>query len=299
MLPTFLSSLLAHKILVIGKSINFIKLCIQRLPKKDSANNARDRADGAARNNKRRSLREINRSKKLTTGGRVAVDSTQDGASVDEGDSDQDGESTVDIPISNALAITNGDGFPGRAHDILSDITTPEVEAALLALRYGKEAHLSELVSSLSPSIDMRLLSLMRSRFHVEAHFSALKKFMLLGQGDFVTCLMDGVGPELKKRATQLFRHNLTGWFAVVSHSVQDVISICQAFWKARSVLPMRNMSRRTSRTALACVYWRRLRETVDGRSSLWTTPSTLLSTLWCTRMRWRAIGLLSICCGK
>ncbi|KAJ1396767.1 gamma-tubulin complex component protein, partial [Ochromonadaceae sp. CCMP2298] len=39
----------------------------------------------------------------------------------------------------------------------------------------------------------------------------ALKKYLLLGQGDFVTCLMDGVGPELKRRANQLFRHNLTG----------------------------------------------------------------------------------------
>jgi hypothetical protein len=30
---------------------------------------------------------------------------------------------------------------------------------------------------------------------------------MLLGQGDFVTCLMDSVGPELKKRANVLYRY--------------------------------------------------------------------------------------------
>ena len=39
----------------------------------------------------------------------------------------------------------------------------------------------------------------------------ALKKFLLLGQGDFVTCLMDTIGPELRKRSNQLYRHNLTG----------------------------------------------------------------------------------------
>ena len=51
----------------------------------------------------------------------------------------------------------------------------------------------------------------MERKFYLSTHLLALKKFMLLGQGDFVTCLMDSVGPELKKRATQLYRHNLTG----------------------------------------------------------------------------------------
>ena len=51
----------------------------------------------------------------------------------------------------------------------------------------------------------------MINEFYLVDHFLALKKFILLGQGDFVTCLMDEVGPELKKRATQLYRHNLSG----------------------------------------------------------------------------------------
>ena len=32
-----------------------------------------------------------------------------------------------------------------------------------------------------------------------------------MGQGDFVVGLMDIIGPELRKRATQLYRHNMTG----------------------------------------------------------------------------------------
>ena len=47
-------------------------------------------------------------------------------------------------------------------------------------------------------------------RFSLHAHLLALKQFLLLGQGDFVICLMDVIGPELKKRANQLYRHNLT-----------------------------------------------------------------------------------------
>jgi gamma-tubulin complex component 3 len=68
-----------------------------------------------------------------------------------------------------------------------------------------------ELITKISVATDSRLLILMERRFQLSTHLLALKKFMLLGQGDFVTCLMDSVGPELKKRANQLYRHNLTG----------------------------------------------------------------------------------------
>jgi gamma-tubulin complex component 3 len=52
---------------------------------------------------------------------------------------------------------------------------------------------------------------MMLNEFNLLDHFLAMKKFILLGQGDFVTCLMDEIGPELRKRATQLYRHNLSG----------------------------------------------------------------------------------------
>jgi hypothetical protein len=95
--------------------------------------------------------------------------------------------------------------------EVLGSVVTPEVQSALQTLRFGGEATLQDIVYKLSASIDARLLNLVMSRFYVQTHLLALKKFMLLGQGDFVTCLMDGVGPELKRRANQLFRHNLTG----------------------------------------------------------------------------------------
>ena len=95
--------------------------------------------------------------------------------------------------------------------DVLGGVVTPQVQQALQGLRYGGEGALQDIVYTLAAGIDARLLHLMMSRFHVQTHLLALKKFMLLGQGDFVTCLMDGVGPELKRRANQLFRHNLTG----------------------------------------------------------------------------------------
>ncbi|CAN0166040.1 unnamed protein product [Phaeothamnion confervicola] len=53
---------------------------------------------------------------------------------------------------------------------------------------------------------------LMTERFGLWRHLTALKKFMLLGQGDFVTCLMDQLGPQLAARASKIYsRHNLSG----------------------------------------------------------------------------------------
>lgn len=66
--------------------------------------------------------------------------------------------------------------------DILSTVVTPEVQTALQTLRFGGEATLQDIVYSLSASIDAKLLNLMMSRFHVQTHLLALKKFMLLGQ---------------------------------------------------------------------------------------------------------------------
>lgn len=116
--------------------------------------------------------------------------------------------------VADSAAAAGGAVGPKRTlsmADVLGGVVTADVQTALQTLRFGGEATLQDIVFKLSASIDTKLLNLMMSRFYVQSHLLALKKFMLLGQGDFVTCLMDGVGPELKRRANQLFRHNLTG----------------------------------------------------------------------------------------
>ena len=56
-----------------------------------------------------------------------------------------------------------------------------------------------------------RLLELMQERYQLRTHLSALKKFLLLGQGDFVVWLMDMLQPELDKAADEMYHHSLTG----------------------------------------------------------------------------------------
>ncbi|KAG5519070.1 hypothetical protein PMAC_002156 [Pneumocystis sp. 'macacae'] len=55
-----------------------------------------------------------------------------------------------------------------------------------------------------------RLIRLMSTRFSFFDHLYALKKYLLLGQGDFVAFLMESLGSSLDKPASMLYRHNLT-----------------------------------------------------------------------------------------
>ncbi|BFZ64754.1 Microtubule-nucleating Tub4p (gamma-tubulin) complex component [Saitoella coloradoensis] len=71
--------------------------------------------------------------------------------------------------------------------------------------------------SSLEASIDKayttttsRLMDLMRNKFHLFHHLGAYKRYLLLGQGDFIALLMETLGDSLEKPAILLHRHNLT-----------------------------------------------------------------------------------------
>ncbi|XP_065887804.1 gamma-tubulin complex component 3 homolog isoform X2 [Dysidea avara] len=55
------------------------------------------------------------------------------------------------------------------------------------------------------------LLQILDSRYKFREHLHALRRYLLLGQGDFIRYLMDQLESELIKPATELFRHNLTG----------------------------------------------------------------------------------------
>lgn len=55
------------------------------------------------------------------------------------------------------------------------------------------------------------LLQILDSRYKFHSHLQALRRYLLLGQGDFIRYLMDQLETELIKPATELFRHNLTG----------------------------------------------------------------------------------------
>jgi hypothetical protein len=79
MLPCFISHSLATKILIIGKSINFIRLCLQKLPRETSDGAEKGTKKGSSKqlvtsSSGRKSFRNINKSKTLGIGAQVLTD---------------------------------------------------------------------------------------------------------------------------------------------------------------------------------------------------------------------------------
>ncbi|KAI8622527.1 Spc98 family-domain-containing protein [Chytriomyces sp. MP71] len=78
-------------------------------------------------------------------------------------------------------------------------------------LEYGNTAALEKSVTAAYTSISAHILSLLFGKYKLLSHLQALKKYLLLGQGDFVQNLMDKLGADLSKPAQTIMRHNLTG----------------------------------------------------------------------------------------
>lgn len=68
------------------------------------------------------------------------------------------------------------------------------LQASLQDIGYGNEDVLQQKVFRVANVIDSRLLTMLDEKFHLHDHLEALKKFMMLCQGDFVTLLMDTIG---------------------------------------------------------------------------------------------------------
>ncbi|KAF9584274.1 Gamma-tubulin complex component 3 [Lunasporangiospora selenospora] len=79
------------------------------------------------------------------------------------------------------------------------------------SLRYGDIADLESSIDEAYSKTSKRLLSLLKTKFKLMDHLTAIKRYLLLGQGDFIQFLMESLGPSLSQPANTLFRHNLTG----------------------------------------------------------------------------------------
>ncbi|KAJ7975986.1 Gamma-tubulin complex component [Quillaja saponaria] len=76
---------------------------------------------------------------------------------------------------------------------------------------YGETDALESLVDVASKRIDKHLLDVMYKQYKFKEHCLAIKRYLLLGQGDFVQYLMDIVGPELSEPANTISSFKLAG----------------------------------------------------------------------------------------
>ena len=97
-------------------------------------------------------------------------------------------------------------------------------------LRYGDTATLEASIDKAYKTTMARLIDLMNSKFKLFDHLVALKKYLLLGQGDFVALLMETLFSILDRPSGSQFRHTLNG---AVEHAVRG----SNAQYDSRNVL--------------------------------------------------------------
>lgn len=209
MLPCYLTQEVAVKILRIGKSINFIKLCLEKLPRTNSSNSSSSSGGGSSSsgggsnsrssNNSsgsgsgnvvaiRKSYRSMNKSKQLGVNAQIISDDNKNNNNNNNNNynntgsnyGNKDGNDTGSNSSNDQQVIITSKRILSMS-DLLDNIITDEVQHTIHSLSFGDESILHHIIYNLSHSIDRRLLHLMMSRFHVQQHLLALKKFMLLG----------------------------------------------------------------------------------------------------------------------
>ena len=85
-------------------------------------------------------------------------------------------------------------------------------------LRYGDTANLESSIDQAYKTTMARLIFLMDDKFQLFEHLDALKKYLLLGQGDFVALLMESLASNLDRPAGSQYRHTLT---AQLEHAIR------------------------------------------------------------------------------
>ncbi|KAI3678183.1 hypothetical protein L6452_37467 [Arctium lappa] len=90
-------------------------------------------------------------------------------------------------------------------------------------LGYGETDALESLVTEAAKRVDKHLLDVIFNRYKLKEHCLAIKRYILLGQGDFVQYLMEIVMPELMEPASFISSLQLSGLLerAVQSSSAQ------------------------------------------------------------------------------
>ena len=86
-------------------------------------------------------------------------------------------------------------------------------------LKYGDTALLSTSIDEAYKSVMARLIGLMETKFALFSHLQALKKYLLLGQGDFISLLMESLASNLDRPANSQYRHTLT---AQLEHAIRN-----------------------------------------------------------------------------
>ncbi|KAF2073045.1 hypothetical protein CYY_005628 [Polysphondylium violaceum] len=107
--------------------------------------------------------------------------------------------------------------------DVIHQIDMEAIQSKSVPLGYHNIEFLDEIIDQVSKQSSQRLLKIVINEFKFMEHCRALKKYLLLGQGDFIQYLMDLVAEDLLQPVQKVMRHKLVGWMetAIRNSNVQ------------------------------------------------------------------------------
>ncbi|KAJ4428063.1 hypothetical protein ANN_24077 [Periplaneta americana] len=101
------------------------------------------------------------------------------------------------------------DHTPVKGRELLKHaLECTSVEALFMA---DREGDLQSMMDTAYLETSRRVLDVLTGQYKFLDHLQALRRYLLLGQGDFIRHLMELLEPELAKSATLLYPHNLSG----------------------------------------------------------------------------------------
>ncbi|XP_032879048.1 gamma-tubulin complex component 3 isoform X2 [Amblyraja radiata] len=98
-------------------------------------------------------------------------------------------------PTAKMMAVAKSSVSPKDAAELFTDL----------------EGAFQEKIDAAYHETSKYLLDVLNQNYNLLEHIKAVRRYLLLGQGDFVRHLMDLLKPELARSASTLYQHNLTG----------------------------------------------------------------------------------------
>nr|CAD7264144.1 unnamed protein product [Timema shepardi] len=177
--------------------------------------------------------------------------------------------------------------FKNKDH-LKNSLESTSVETLFLMEREGE---LQATIDSAYLEASCRVKDVLIDKYNFLDHLQAMRKYLLLGQGDFIRYLMELLEPELKKPVTQLYPQNL-------SNILESAIRATNAQFEKRDIL--HRLDVRLLQSAVGDVGWDvfSLDYQTDGPIGTIFAPQSslylmLFNALWrAKRMEWILSGM-------
>lgn len=89
--------------------------------------------------------------------------------------------------------------------------------------KFGNDSKLHELIDQVYFNTSQKVLEIAMGPYRLMEHLFSMRKYLLLGQGDFIGLLMENLKDELDRPAKDLYQHAL---FSIVATSIRATLQI-------------------------------------------------------------------------